>query len=238
MNTTAPHHQKPPNTGLQKALLFCAVIIICLLVFLFVQVFKPQAPAVVVAPDAATPAEAESAGDGGAANQPASGVREAVLLEKVGGTLELGEPEGQGGRRAVRLRYPPGGNVPPAEGALELMLRSGYVQGFLLELPALTEPEKPKSFANEFERGVYDGRVIKYGWELDAQSELVHGVLSSMLAALDTGGEVPASATLMWEAEVENMQKSGDSFSEEMAPFLFSARRTRAGKLLISLSRV
>lgn len=125
--------------------------------------------------------------------------------------------------------------LPTYTGLLELSQWEGYVRGFTLELEALTKPVESKKKLTDYEMGLYVGRLYKYETSLEEQRKLIHAVLSEMLQALDTKGDVPPAISIVWEANVESLS-DGDAITEQSGAILFSAVRTRTGKLLLSLS--
>lgn len=229
MNETGPKENQRQMPNPQKLLLICGALLLCTLAFVFVRVQTAQAPVIAVVSPTPTLAPTPTA-------TPQVGVREAKVLDALAGTgLTLGEYAQQSGRLPITL--PAGEREESAcEGMLELALREGFARGFTLELQAISAPTKPKQ-PGAYEQGQYDGRLLRYERDLEAQRQLVHLVLTAMLGALDSKGEVAPGLALLWENEVESLLEDGQSYSEQAGPFTFLAVRTRTGKLQISLSR-
>lgn len=227
MNRTGPKEKESPNPNLQKLLLVCGALLLCALAYVFIRVQTAQSPVIAVVTP--TPAPTPTA-------TPQMGVREAKALDALAGAgLELGEYNGEAGRLSIAL--PSTGQKGTAyTGDMEFAKREGFVRGFLLELPALSAPVKEKQ-PNAYAQGLYDGRLLRYEMDLELQRELVHLVLTSMLGALDSKGEVAPGMALLWENEVESLLEDGQSYSEQAGDFTFLAVRTRTARLQISLSK-
>ncbi len=206
-------NSKPPST-LQRALAFCALLLLCALIYLLVNLQENQRAYAVVY--TATPASTMTP-------KPTlpPGVSTDVFfsrLEEAGFTLENND-----GTYLLKAE------AEGPEDTLVLYTPHGYVQGFSLTLQekASKKITSPK------------GNISKYLVEnqqevLKAQSARVAVLLPVLLAAMTEENEFPHSIALVWADEGTAVFESGKAVSETKHGISFAALRTEEDQLLLS----
>lgn len=222
-----PEQSSGASSAVQKALLLCAVLVLCALVFVFVRLQTRQdaleeTPALVTE----TPAAGETS--------PLPGIREAVVLERLadaGIVVDAVENE----KNMYALQW--ADDASGGKFTLTLALSGGYVQGFSLLGPPLAKESGDMGAEGEaLSPGEWYGLYSK----TRQTEEILHTLqtlLPALLGVLETETYFPPAVSAAWLALCASAYETGSAQSDAQAGYQFTVLETAEERLLLAVNR-
>ncbi len=206
------------SPAMQRALLLCAVLVLCALVYLFVSIQSQSNPAAIAV--LITPSPQPSA-----APTAYPGLRKPVVLDRL---LDAGLLVDARDRDETVYTISASREVP-SQDTLTLFLQNGYVCGFSLELAAITQPKLAKS-PTEIEKALQ----AQYEEQLAQREERIRAMLPILLNSLTDENYLSPSTTLVWVALACGMREGDEPVHETGHGLSFVSVLSKDGKLTLT----
>lgn len=199
----------------QKALLFCATLIVCTLIYVLVGTQMQRRSAATVMLLTPTPA----------LTAPATlppGLRPAVVLDRLE-NADITVTELENGRYAISS------NADESPDTLQLYLQNGYVRGFSLTLSAIAEKKavNPDSKLEQETFSLLKDERVK-------QNERIRAQLPTLLNSITPDNYFSPSAALAWAELAVETNGNGKPAQEEQQGVSFFASRDGNGELTLT----
>ena len=206
------------SPAMQRALLLCAVLVLCALVYIFVSMQSQNsqtAIAVLITPPPHTSPTPTAY----------PGLRKAVVLDRLMDAdlfVDARDPDATVYTISVSREV-------PTQNTLRLFLQSGYVCGFSLEIAAITQPKLSKS-QTEIEKALQ----AQYEEQMALREESIRTILPILLNSLTDENYFSPSTTLVWVALAYGMQEGDEPVHESEHGLSFVSIFSKDGKLTLT----
>jgi|GEM_PF-4093500 len=224
-NKSADQTPDKAPSSLQKPLAFCAVLVVCALIYLFVTLQETDARAA----QASVPSPSYQAAASPTPARPGN-LTDTVFFRRLGdaGIFAVPDP-------AEKDRYAVGPEKDdPVQDTLTVLRSGGSIRGFSLRIavPADDAAYGGKKTAIE--------QYLKEQQERQRQNreERVGALLPPFLCALSADGYFPASVSASWVSAANAAYEDGKSFTDKESGISFTALRDTDDALLLIADRV